>query len=63
MKGPVYVGNTETKEFHSVRRQKPECNVKLIKRPVYFGRGRDAIAEGLDACGHCTRYWKSRDNK
>ena len=56
----VYVGNPKTKEFHSVKRQKPDCNVKLIKKPVEFKRGRDAIAAGFDACGHCSRYWKSR---
>lgn len=59
----IYVGNPETKEFHSIRRQKPECNVKQIKSPVYFKRGRDARDKGFDACGHCSVYWKSRDNQ
>lgn len=62
---PVYVGNNDTKEFHSVKRQTPECHVDLItaENRVEFQRGRDAIARGLDACAHCTRYWKSKDNK
>ncbi len=65
MKAAVYVGNKATKEFHSIKRQKPECNVGLIATPnrVEFKRGKDAVAAGLDACGHCSRYWKSRDNK
>jgi hypothetical protein len=58
----IYLGDSQTKEFHSIKRQKPECNVKLItaKREVRFSRGKDAIAAGYDACAHCSRYWKSR---
>jgi hypothetical protein len=62
-KKQVYIGDSMTKEFHSIARQKPECNVDKIKSPVYFTRGRDARAAGFDACGHCTRYWKSRRNR
>ncbi len=56
----IYVGNPETKEFHSAKRHKPECNLKRIRRPVEFSTGRAARKAGFDACGHCTRYWKSR---
>lgn len=59
----VYIGDPNTKEFHSVKRQKPECNAGKIKSPVYFARGKDAVAKGYDACGHCSRYWKSLKNR
>jgi len=64
-KKPIYIGDKATKEFHSIKRQKPECNVKLITKEnkVMFLRGRDAIKDGYDACGWCSAYWKSRDNK
>lgn len=58
-----YVGNLVTKEFHSLRRQQPDCNVKLIENPSYFARGREAINAGYDACGNCSKYWKSRRNR
>jgi hypothetical protein len=60
MEKPVYIGNPQTKEFHSIKRQKPDCNVKRIKKAVAFKRGRDAVAAGYDACGHCALHWKSR---
>jgi len=61
----TYVANKSTREFHSIRRQKPECNVKEIteENRVEFKRGKDAVAAKFDACGHCSKYWKSRDNK
>jgi len=62
---PVYVGNKSTKEFHSVKRHKPECNFDAITADnrVEFKRGRDAIGAGFDACAHCAKHWKSRDNR
>jgi len=62
MSKPIYVGDKKTKEFHSIKRQKPECNVKRITAAnrVEFKRGKDAVAAEFDACAHCSRYWKSR---
>lgn len=59
---PVYVGDKRTKEFHSIKRQKPQCNVKRItsKHQVMFQRGRDAKDANFDACFFCARHWKSR---
>lgn len=58
----TYIGDKKTKEFHSIKRQKPECNVKriLVSNKVFFDRGKKAKNAGYDACGHCTVYWKSR---
>lgn len=58
----TYIGDKRTKEFHSVKRQKPQCNVKRItkKHMILFMTGRDAKNDGYDACAHCARHWKSR---
>ena len=56
----IYLGNPQTKEFHSAKRHKPECNMRQIKNPVEFSTGRAAKKQNYDACAHCTRYWKSR---
>jgi hypothetical protein len=58
----IYLGDSQTKEFHSIKRQKPECNVKgiLASNRVQFDRGKDAKAAGFDACAHCVRHWKSK---
>jgi len=62
MQTMLYIGDKKTKEFHSLKRQKPECNVKRITAAncIYFKRGSDAKAAKYDACAHCTRYWKSK---
>jgi hypothetical protein len=58
-----YIANTSTREFHSIRRQKPQCQVSEIKDATYYKTGRAAIADSMDACSFCSVYWKSRDNK
>lgn len=58
----IYIANKNKKEFHSIKRAKPECNVDKItdEHKVLFQTGRKARAAGFDACAHCNRYWKSK---
>lgn len=60
MKNPVYRGNIQSKEFHSIRRHKPQCNFDKIKERVEFRTGRQARAAGYDACFYCCTYWRSK---
>lgn len=66
----TYIGDSRTKEFHSLKRQKPQCNVKRItkKHQVLFFLGREAKEAGFDPCAFCCGskrggHWKSLDNK
>ena len=60
-----YVANTHTKEFHSLKRHKPECNVLAIaaEHQQIFRTMKEAHDAGFDACAHCVKRYKSRDNK
>lgn len=61
-----YIGNPNTKEFHSIKKLKPECNVKdpAHHSLARFSTQKEAVAAGYDACGkRCVIRTKSRDNK
>lgn len=52
----------KNREFHSLRRHKPDCNVNDIKVAVYSQTGRDLREAGFDPCAKCCRHWKSHEN-
>ena len=62
-----YLGNPRTKEFHSIARLKPECNIsgdsKEQAKYKKFRTQQEAHDAGFDACGHrCVRKYKSKHN-
>lgn len=57
-----YIGDKKSKKFHSLRNEKPACQVDEItqKRKILFPLGKDAIKDHYHPCSHCINYWKSR---
>jgi hypothetical protein len=61
-----WLGNTHTGEIHRMASVTPECRVDLIPKEhrVEGETFKGLLSKGCkDACAHCKRKFKSRDNK
>ncbi len=57
-----FLGNSSTRELHSLAREKPGCQIAAMRSDhrVYFESEAEAQAMGYDFCAHCYGKSKSR---